>query len=786
MDTLGMDTGEADVGLVSPVQQYAAGPSLSSPARLQTIDPESRPRISYPFSDTEDSDTDLSSSPITRFAAAGANPSTPTGGVPSFSSNNPAPPLPMPVAIKKSARRSNGAGMKSVREQSGGDGDADDSDEGLENADLSGSENGGVRQNAAFSSVGSAGNSGSMGLGWGSLDAEKVLKSGYLKKKGEKRKTWKTRWFVLRTTKLAYYKNEKEYELLNIIPLQNITTVADVDLQRRSNVFGLVTRERTFYFQASGPTEMESWIFLMREAQREVQKVTGGPPPPVRSRILSTSENNHGIPSPPLSADTVGSPPQSMGRNDVKVQFADMVITGSLPKSTGQMGIFGSKGTSSLSMEAISNSFKRPILGLSSTMPSAPAPAEFSPLDSDAHSQLSARESVESSLLTYASTPSMLPIASSSSSANELTPPASSSEFAKVAQQGHNLQIPLHQSRSMHSPLTSASQIDSVNIELQNSDASNTLLNGNNQHAPVEPVESSSIATPDPNIISEDAKKSTPDEIMQRDEILAAPLSPSLLETTQSSLRFGATDTSLRVNVPTSAGVSGPSSGGIALKSALRKPRNSFPVPLKTATHAGGGAESVLTTPGSAPSYGGNVLSRALFDSFDGDEDEAGKQNQGGAYTLSSSDEDEDGGLFSGRGVAGKSDGGVNDNVVVREGYLQKQGLEKTLVCTEKWQTHELQGQRGKLHGQKMSTTLKRKYLTTVSKNLQEYVVKRIIPLRTVLDILEIDPLGKSQYYCFKVVLPKRNLILAAASAEEMVMWIDDLRNVHTQLKGHL
>ncbi|KAG2231216.1 hypothetical protein INT48_001218, partial [Thamnidium elegans] len=35
------------------------------------------------------------------------------------------------------------------------------------------------------------------------LKTEKVLKAGYLLKKGEKRRTWKKRWFVLRTTKLA-------------------------------------------------------------------------------------------------------------------------------------------------------------------------------------------------------------------------------------------------------------------------------------------------------------------------------------------------------------------------------------------------------------------------------------------------------------------------------------------------------------------------------------------------------------------------------------------------------
>ena len=33
---------------------------------------------------------------------------------------------------------------------------------------------------------------------------ESTVKSGYLEKKGEKRKTWKKRWFVLRSSKLAY------------------------------------------------------------------------------------------------------------------------------------------------------------------------------------------------------------------------------------------------------------------------------------------------------------------------------------------------------------------------------------------------------------------------------------------------------------------------------------------------------------------------------------------------------------------------------------------------------
>lgn len=43
----------------------------------------------------------------------------------------------------------------------------------------------------------------------GELMEEKIVKSGYLNKKSERRGNWKKRWFVLRPTKLAYYKDEK-------------------------------------------------------------------------------------------------------------------------------------------------------------------------------------------------------------------------------------------------------------------------------------------------------------------------------------------------------------------------------------------------------------------------------------------------------------------------------------------------------------------------------------------------------------------------------------------------
>ncbi|CCF53871.1 uncharacterized protein UHO2_00985 [Ustilago hordei] len=94
---------------------------------------------------------------------------------------------------------------------------------------------------------------------------ESTVKSGYLEKKGEKRKTWKKRWFVLRSSKLAYYKNDKEYQLLRFIDVGDIKTVASVELKKSVNTFGIVTPKRTFYVRASSRAELESWIEALNE-----------------------------------------------------------------------------------------------------------------------------------------------------------------------------------------------------------------------------------------------------------------------------------------------------------------------------------------------------------------------------------------------------------------------------------------------------------------------------------------------------------------------------------------
>jgi hypothetical protein len=119
---------------------------------------------------------------------------------------------------------------------------------------------------------------------------EKIIKSGYLKKKGEKRKAWKKRWFVLRSNRLSYYKNEKEYKLLKVIRLDDILSVNNFENQQKYihsmnnnksdstpispkpqkqnllNAFYVNTNERPYLLQAQSIEDRDQWIKALNSA----------------------------------------------------------------------------------------------------------------------------------------------------------------------------------------------------------------------------------------------------------------------------------------------------------------------------------------------------------------------------------------------------------------------------------------------------------------------------------------------------------------------------------------
>ncbi|KAF9438313.1 hypothetical protein BGZ76_008701 [Entomortierella beljakovae] len=99
------------------------------------------------------------------------------------------------------------------------------------------------------------------------LQEGQIVKSGYMHKKGERIKMWKKKWFVLRTSKLAYYKDNKEYELLRIIDIRDIHKAAQVVVKNKTGVFVILTPRRTFTLQAESTAEMEEWVQAINQTK---------------------------------------------------------------------------------------------------------------------------------------------------------------------------------------------------------------------------------------------------------------------------------------------------------------------------------------------------------------------------------------------------------------------------------------------------------------------------------------------------------------------------------------
>lgn len=57
----------------------------------------------------------------------------------------------------------------------------------------------------------------------------------------------------------------------------------------------------------------------------------------------------------------------------------------------------------------------------------------------------------------------------------------------------------------------------------------------------------------------------------------------------------------------------------------------------------------------------------------------------------------------------------------------------------------------------------------------EEYETKRIINVQNILDVIEIDNVGK-QEHCFKIILHKNSLILSADSGDSRQMWIQIMK----------
>ncbi|KAM5345530.1 hypothetical protein ACJ41O_011391 [Fusarium nematophilum] len=104
----------------------------------------------------------------------------------------------------------------------------------------------------------------------GCFDFDRVVKSGYVQKRTQKTKKWKTVYLVLRPNTLSMYKTEKEDRLRHQIYLSELTAVAELKdpKHKRDHVFGLFSPSRNYHFQAPSAQDAQAWISLIRKDAR--------------------------------------------------------------------------------------------------------------------------------------------------------------------------------------------------------------------------------------------------------------------------------------------------------------------------------------------------------------------------------------------------------------------------------------------------------------------------------------------------------------------------------------
>lgn len=196
---------------------------------------------------------------------------------------------------------------------------------------------------------------------------ETIVKSGYLWKKGERRKAWKKRWFVLRSAYLAYYKSSAEYQLLQLLDVGDIHTCTPVTLKKHDNAFCIVSPKRTYYLEAGSPKEVQEWVKAVNEAREDLQltsTVTEGmvaasstaPIPVPRKpgevhRSPSHSPHGQGVTSSDSEVEPSTSGPKSLGispeRLMVKSPSQGVGKDGSKPVLSGYLMKCGSRRSAS-------------------------------------------------------------------------------------------------------------------------------------------------------------------------------------------------------------------------------------------------------------------------------------------------------------------------------------------------------------------------------------------------------------------------------------------------------
>ncbi|OBT60008.1 hypothetical protein VE03_10468, partial [Pseudogymnoascus sp. 23342-1-I1] len=108
----------------------------------------------------------------------------------------------------------------------------------------------------------------------GSYLFDRVLKSGYVRKRTRKTKSWRVIYLVLRPASIFIYKDEHEAKLRDKILPCDLTAVAlyNDPKRKRHNVFRLVSPTRNYLFQALSKPDAKEWVDLIQREARIKEK----------------------------------------------------------------------------------------------------------------------------------------------------------------------------------------------------------------------------------------------------------------------------------------------------------------------------------------------------------------------------------------------------------------------------------------------------------------------------------------------------------------------------------
>ncbi|CAK7206733.1 hypothetical protein SEUCBS139899_009539 [Sporothrix eucalyptigena] len=104
----------------------------------------------------------------------------------------------------------------------------------------------------------------------GSFEFDRVIKNGYVQRRTQKTKTWRSIFLVLRPNILSIYKTDKEDKLRHKIFLSELTAVSLLrdPKHKREHLFGLFSPSQNYYFQASSAKEAQEWVEAIRAESR--------------------------------------------------------------------------------------------------------------------------------------------------------------------------------------------------------------------------------------------------------------------------------------------------------------------------------------------------------------------------------------------------------------------------------------------------------------------------------------------------------------------------------------